>query len=306
MAGRPSKRQIAYNQEIQDLLNNFRSSLLGYSQKIKDTLIDARDRFVGRLWAMPKGVWKTHHYERIRKELQGVLSRFDREYAVLLARAMDESAKEGINFVISPLKNNIKLATAPSIFQPAFTDPFTRETFNLAQTMIKGAAGAAEQEIMSHVFVNMAGAEGDAATIRKITDVLTGQLGGDAAGFKNLNRRSWAIFRTETIKLHNISAQIQMRRANEIFPGSQKTWHHGMMLGLGQHPRPGHVALDGVTIDFKERFENPVTGATLEYPHDPMAGAEEVVYCSCSHSLKMPDEIFLRDRTMVLTERIAV
>jgi len=301
MAGRHSKRQIAYAAEIQDLLGDYKTVMLGYSDKIKSILEDSRLRLIGRLNTMPEGVWQSYHFERIRKELQGVLGRFDREYLMLTGKALDYSGKSGLEFVISPLKNHLALAHTPAIFQPAFVDPYIRQTFNLVNTMIKGAEGLVEQEIMSHIYVNMSGAEGVPTTIQKIINTISGKLGGETAGFKNLNKRSWAIFRTETIKLHNLSAQIQMRRAGEIFPESRKTWHHSGMHGLGQTPRPGHVALDMSTVDFNERFVNPVTGMSLEYPHDPTADAGEIVNCGCFHSLKMPDEVMLSDRTMVLT-----
>jgi len=299
MAGRKSKRQIAYAREIEELLSEQHILLLAYSEKVKQTLRTASERLIGRLAVMPEGVWKSMHYDKLSRELKEILDSWRADYLKLTQGAVNKSGAMGQEFVINPLRHNIQLEHAPSVFAPASIDVYTRASVNLSNTMIAGAQGEVESQIMSEIMIAMAGEESTPVLIDKISKIIQGQLHGETYGFKTLNNRSWAIFRTETMKIHNIAGQLQMRRANEIFPESQKTWHHGLMTGAGQRPRMDHVALDGSTIPFNEPWQD--ANAFLMYPHDPNAPAESIVNCGCTHSLAMPDEIFLQDRTMVLT-----
>lgn len=57
---------------------------------------------------------------------------------------------------------------------------------------------------------------------------------------------------------------------------SNKTWLH---IGGGFEDRPTHVALDGVTIKIKEKFN--VGGNFALYPHDPSLPVGDIVSCHC-------------------------
>lgn len=50
----------------------------------------------------------------------------------------------------------------------------------------------------------------------------------------------------------------------------------------GPRTRDSHRALDGAKAKWGEKFESPVTGARLEWPHEEGAPAEEVINCRCS------------------------
>jgi hypothetical protein len=70
-------------------------------------------------------------------------------------------------------------------------------------------------------------------------------------------------------------------------------WAVGMLAGwkrvrwMSQHDdrvRETHVGLDGQTIPLGSVFVSP-TGATLRYPHDPLAPIEETANCRCGLQL---------------------
>jgi hypothetical protein len=65
----------------------------------------------------------------------------------------------------------------------------------------------------------------------------------------------------------------------------EKIWRHA---GHGANPRPGHIAMDGVTVDFNRHFPVPGTHGKrvwMKYPHDPDAPAAEVINCGCSFEI---------------------
>jgi hypothetical protein len=74
------------------------------------------------------------------------------------------------------------------------------------------------------------------------------------------------------------------KRMVEKNPGmqAQKRWKHN--THLVKTPRPGHLALDGVTIPIHEKFsvEQENGGVVLmDHPHAPGAPPEEVISCQC-------------------------
>jgi uncharacterized protein with gpF-like domain len=48
---------------------------------------------------------------------------------------------------------------------------------------------------------------------------------------------------------------------------------------------PDHYYLDGVTVDFEDKFTDPRSGSQLEHPHDPEAPANEVINCRCTFAV---------------------
>lgn len=64
----------------------------------------------------------------------------------------------------------------------------------------------------------------------------------------------------------------------------QKTWQHNK--SLSKQPRPHHMAMDGVTVGWRERFRLP-NGVIMTRPHDPNAPAEEVINCNCDFQIRM-------------------
>jgi hypothetical protein len=48
---------------------------------------------------------------------------------------------------------------------------------------------------------------------------------------------------------------------------------------------PDHYYLDGVIVDFEDKFTDPRSGSQLEHPHDPEAPANEVINCRCTFAV---------------------
>lgn len=62
----------------------------------------------------------------------------------------------------------------------------------------------------------------------------------------------------------------------------RKKWVHNK--ALSEQPRPHHMSANGKTVGFFEAFQLS-NGASLMYPHDPDADAEEVIGCNCDYDL---------------------
>ncbi len=107
--------------------------------------------------------------------------------------------------------------------------------------------------------------------------------------FGTIARRTQTIFKTETSRIHNISADERMKQLTTQIPGLKKEWIHGHQ-GV---PRPGHLDLDGVQVPADGKFTlEGANGETyhVKGPHDPVLPASESVNCRCYTVPIVPDE----------------
>jgi hypothetical protein len=135
---------------------------------------------------------------------------------------------------------------------------------------------------------------------QSMTDIV-GQVGSAITGGEKPSFFSDAGQRAARITFHELheiagkatQSRLQMfaDRLKEIAPGAGipggpggtaktvvgKEWNHTPQ----EHPRLGHVALDGSTRPVNERFTNPDTGEELMFPHDPSASISETINCKC-------------------------
>lgn len=56
---------------------------------------------------------------------------------------------------------------------------------------------------------------------------------------------------------------------------------------IGPRTRDSHLALNGRKAKWGERFISPITGASLEHPHDEAAPAAETVNCRCTMRVRI-------------------
>jgi len=297
----PTTRQQAYAAEVADLMGSYTEGMAVASDKVVLLLKDLNRQLTMRIMAMTEDDWLRMNLSKSREELTALLASFNKEYSAEMLAALKKSAETGRNTVIVPMKNNLDIslfAFEPKVFKPVFLDPYIRQIWNVSSSLITNASREVSERIMSEIIIGTA----SGASRESVINSIVGELGGERLGFKTLNDRAWAIFRTENSRMHNLASELQMQGAWEVFPGAKKQWMHGILSGLGQEPREGHVALDGEEVPVEESFQNPVTGAWLRYPHDPLAPPSETVNCGCAHTLVMPEDSFLDERTLVSVE----
>lgn len=98
----------------------------------------------------------------------------------------------------------------------------------------------------------------------------------DRGTFKRITSRAEAIVRTETLRAYSVAQDLRMRQATQAGLTIRKRWD---AAGDDDRTRPSHVAADGQTVDYNERFT--VAGEQLRYPRDPIASAKETINCRC-------------------------
>jgi hypothetical protein len=293
-----SKRQIAYAEEVQSLMDSYADDINIGSLRVRDMLIELNRALTVKIMAMSEDEWMRMNLMQARRDLTDLMDKFKIKYDAELLATLKKGANKGVASVIQPLQNNLDmtlLAFEPKVWKPVFMDPYMRQIWNVSSTLITGATQEVAEKIMTDITLGLAGGLSRETVINSIV----GQLNGETLGFKDLNDRAWAIYRTESSRMFSQASYLQMSTAEEILPGSEKQWMHGILWGAGQEPREGHVALDGEVVPFDESFQNPVTGEWLRYPLDPLAPASECINCGCTMSLVLPADSFLRDTTMV-------
>lgn len=299
-----SKRQLAYSAQVAELFANYNNEMLAYSNRVKVLLERISDKLSQRIMSISEKNWVSMNLSQISADLQGLLADFNTQYDAVMLSSLRTSSASGQGLVIDPLEAHLDTSAMwfpPTVYTPVAMDANIRATWNITHTLITNVTDEIGSEIMNKIVLGMM--EGT-PRFKVIQDIM-GELGGQKLGFTNLNSRAWAIYRTESNRMFNIAKQLQMRQALEIIPGMKKQWHHGVILDIGggaakgYTPRPGHVALDGITIPFEEAFVNPNTGTMLMYPHDPTAPAQEVINCGCAHTLAMPSDSYLKKNTLI-------
>lgn len=298
MAGRLSKRQIAYNKDLELLIADYNGTMEAYTAKVFQLLKEADQKLKVKILTISEENWLKMNLREIANDIENIMEDFVRDYDAMMLRALRDSANAGTNIIAQPLKNNLDISTMliePRVFSPMAMDTAVRRIWNISHSLITNVTQETARKIVDKISIGMLTAE----PRYKIIDSIVGELGGKKLGFSTLNSRGWAIYRTETSRMFSNASAIQMAQTAEFLPEGKKQWHHGVMSGLGQHPRSGHMALDGEIIEMDESFVNPRTGMSLRFPHDPMADASEVVNCGCVHTFVMPDDTFLKSNTMV-------
>jgi len=298
MAGRPSKRQQQYFDEVAGIYASYADEMTVFGERVIDLLEDIQMQLRIKILSISDTDWLALNLTNISEQIDVAMVAFVNQYNQLMAESLDVSGNAGVNVLVTPLRNTLDvslMAFEPSIFAPIIFDPAFNAQLAISSTLITNASQQAARNILDKIIVGMV--SGD--TKQSVVDNIVGELGGERLGFKSLNDRAWAIFRTENGRMNSVATELQMKSALETIPKARKIWFHSAQFGAGQHPRKGHVQLDGKTVPVNEQFQNPVTGELLWYPHDVLAPASEVINCGCAHTLDMPDDAYLRDRTLV-------
>lgn len=296
--GRLSKRQKQYIADVKEMFDEYNNISQAYTKKIVGMLEGIGSKLEAKIMRVSAEDWISMRLENISRDLDKLLDEFVEEYDKVMLKSLRDSAQSGIDTVIKPAKNNLDFSLIPgepSIFKPVFMDRYVRQTWNISHTLITEVAQEVGDKIKQKIAFGMA--VGDPK--HKVISEIVGELGGEKLGFKTLNRRGWAIYRTESNRMNSLARELQMRGAREYLPEAKKIWHHGAYTGISQKARPGHVALDGVAIKFEEMFFNANTMQYIRYPHAPDAVAGEVVNCGCAHTLVMPDDKLLDEQTVI-------
>jgi len=293
----PSKRQSIYTDEVYELLDDYKNVVGYYDDKIISLLGEISRRLKYAIMSIDEESWNRMQLSKMSEQLNLILEDFNKKYDALLLSSLKDSTQSGINLIIQPVRNNLDFSLMwkePSIFSPMFLDPNIRATWTVSSTHIAGITNEVARNIMTEIITGIS----IGSPRISVVNAIMGELNGEKLGFRNLNDRAWTIYRTETSKMFSIASELQMRQAREFLPEAQKMWHHGV-YSIARKPREGHVLLDETTVPFNESFLNPLTGISLMFPHDPAAPASEVCLCGCAHTLAMPSEEYLRDRTLI-------
>lgn len=306
----PTERQIAYDNQVKSMFASYGTAMIEYDQRVVDLLIEVQEAISERIRRIPQEDWERLVFTEISQQVTEELQKFQDKYMQVMAESLDFSGESGIDVIIQPLRDSLdvsNMAFADQLFRPAVLDEVFQRMMGVSATLIKEASDQTAQNIINKIIL---GSVEDKQRFEVIEEII-GELDGNRLGFKTLNQRAWAIYRTESARMQAIAREMQMQQILQLFPKAQKVWYHGVMsgtvvsggkeyeIGKGQTPRPGHVRLDGEHIPYNEQFINPVTNDQLRYPHDPLAPATEVINCGCAHTLYMPDDEFLKNDTLI-------
>lgn len=294
-----TERQETYEAEVKALFASYATEMGTYNDRLIGLLKEVQESITDRIEKISPTDWERLILTNISSDIDEILTGFTGDYNQLMAESLLSSAENGIDSIVQPLRNSLNVsnfAFEPNIFKPVIFDESYQQMLRVSATFITGATEETSRYVINKIVIGMV----ENLPRHEVIEGIIGELGGEKLGFKTLNQRAWAIFRTENGRMSSLATELQMSYAKELIPGAEKVWFHGVMTGLGQTPRPGHVELDGKHIPVDETFIDPVTGDMLRYPHDVLAPATALINCGCAHTLYMPDDIYLKNNTLII------
>ena len=118
---------------------------------------------------------------------------------------------------------------------------------------------------------------------QKSTQKVVDEIGKNLTGpsiFGTIARRADVIVRTEMHRVQSLATAERIQQVGQQITDLKKVWLHSH-LGV---PRPGHLVLDGTTVDSGAKF-TLIGGDGVTYkvsgPYDPVLPAGETINCRC-------------------------
>lgn len=206
----------------------------------------------------------------IRQRIASVVDAFRERLAQSLSDNQRRLFVKGIQTIDRAVKSSSVFAAVPYLSEQTLTSA-QRYGAELISEITNQARHKVNQQLELAVLGQKSAAD------------VVGALGRNLDGpsvFGTVARRAEIIYRTEVNRIYNIAATERMDQLVKVVPDLQKQWRHSH-LGV---PRPGHVALDGMTVNASEPFllvGKDGTPYEINGPHDPVLPPEESINCRC-------------------------
>lgn len=216
--------------------------------------------------------WEAYQLPRLKAEIERELQNFRFMAIHETSLIQSEFWTHGIFLVESPLLTMGFTRMLPSI------DPILLGILqDYSADLITGLTADAIKRVNGELTRALLGKKTPYDAMQAIGQNLDGK-----SVFSSVAKRAEVITRTEGSRCLEAAHQARRENAGELIPGLKKVWRHGLYV---KHPREGHVAADGYTVDYGKPFLiAPIIGGDIEemmYPKDPAASAANTINCDC-------------------------
>ena len=238
-------------------------------RKMKRHLEDARERVV-QMITNAQG-WNAYYYQQYKQELDNILAELER----VLSNELQQGLEGGFNSVEEVLRYMIEHFNLNVSF-PVLTLEVLGVSADYSADLVKGLTSELRKRLNLYISQTCLGQMDPYQLIKLVKDQVVDQ----PLTFGAVETRAEAIARTEIARVYNTAQRIQIEKLGQAMEQTglqlKKMWVHSH---VGKNPRPGHLALDGKKVDYKDYFV--VGGHKAWGPHDPGLPASEVVNCGC-------------------------
>jgi len=229
--------------------------------RVRELLEDARKDIITTLASQPDK-WKAQYLRDILERVDLRISRLAVDFGTLSVAVTERAIFAGSKIGILP-----KPATAPVTMLP-LEPTYLKGLADYRADLIKGLTDDTRNKISAIIRRGLI-APRDMGDIMKELGTVAGR-----GVFKNLEYRGEVIFRTEYLRIANMSNQVSMEDSAKYVPNLKKRW-----VATFHNTRPAHVAAHGQVVPVDKPFI--VGNEPMMYPLDPMGSPQNVVNCRC-------------------------
>jgi hypothetical protein len=275
-----TRREAAYERKLQELIDRVGKLTEDEVSRALALLEELRKEVAAQIAGTD---WQIYYQPQLKSAVERSGAEFSRRYRDSLSRALPNTWQAGIDQVDWPL-NYVGIAVrAPEI---------SMATLEILQGYSADLISGLTQSLLTQVNRELAmGMLGGKSVFQVMTAL--GKHITDPGIFHSMSARLEAIARTEMGRVNSMSREARIQEVVQADP--ERAWMKKWISSGKFHPRPNHVALNGVVIPVAKDFSKfgergPVDeGAGIAYPHAPGLPAGEAINCGCSHVLTLAD-----------------
>ncbi len=182
---------------------------------------------------------------------------------------LDNAWELGIEQVDTPFR---VLGVAGSFDSFVLDETMLRKLKDFSATLITNLTTEALPKIDSAIKIGMLKGDNFITIARQVGKNLT-----DPSIFKSVSERAIVIAQTEMGRVYNTANNERMKQVKGYVPGLMKMWSTAGDANV----RPSHQRLNGQVVEPEGKFQDSLTGVSIDRPGDPAAPASFTIRCRC-------------------------
>jgi uncharacterized protein with gpF-like domain len=212
--------------------------------------------------------WQLSNLTSLQRQVNDLINRFQAELTASYAGIQAQAYQTGTAAVDAPLK-----ISGVSVSPAVLSRNVVAVLQGYSADLIKSVSDELRTMINTTLTQHLLGLSSPFAAMQRITQLVG--VSDSLSDLTGVSARAEKIFRTETMRVYNISTEARQQQIAETVPDLMKVW-----VATGDHrTRRAHLVAHGQMVRIDQPFM--VGGEALRYPLDPRGSASNTINCRC-------------------------